>query len=104
MEWNSHLWKGLLEARRCTVFWLSDRESLVGSVCRDDKTGQPIYRRRNCPDLWARFAYYENLFDVQGVHRERNTHPFQKIADGISSECRTMMKNYFAILEQEQSK
>lgn len=43
-----------------------DRENLVLSI-------RGVYDRSNCPDLWARFAYYEKLMNIMPLHVERET-------------------------------
>lgn len=100
MEWNSGGELKMLAARRPSVFWISDRENLVGSVTLDEK-GHSLFKRKSSPDLWARYAFYETIFAVTAVHRDRNTVAFQAMADRISSECRVLIKNYIEILKTD---
>lgn len=76
--------------------WFSDRESLVHSVTRGDD-GQPINKRTASADLWARFEFYEPMFRISAFHLPRNTNPNQAVADQISSDLRTLLKDYFEL-------
>jgi len=100
MDWNNSQGRALLRARRATVFWVSDREDLVGSVTLK-ADGTPEFRRKNTPDLWVRYEWYEKLFDVSACWRKRNTVAWQMMADVVASECRTMMKNYIGYSIEE---
>ena len=100
MEWNNGQARELLRARRPTVFWVTDREHLVGALLKK-ADGTYEYRRKSTPDLWARFEWYERLFNITAVWRERNTLAWQAYADTIASECRTLMKNFVLDCRQD---
>ena len=70
-----------------SVFWLTDRLNLCQSVNRE------LPRQTN-GDMWARLAWYEQLFKIKGHHAARNSHSYQALADLISSDCRKLIKNY----------
>lgn len=97
MGWDKGPHFQMLEARQPTVVWYSDRESLVRSVSRNPETGEPIYRRKNAPDLWRRFEYYEQYFRITAIHVGRKTLRWQDICDNLSSEARQLLKDYFEI-------
>ena len=82
------------------IQWFSDRESLVLSVSRDAE-GQPVYRRKASPDLWARFAFYEELFEFIPVFVPRATHEFHTIVDHFASDARWMIKDYMELPDNE---
>jgi ribonuclease HI len=77
--------------RKPRVLWHSDRESLVLSV-------KNVYARDNCPDLWAAFAHFESVMEIEARHV---TEPFTDTVsefvevDLQSSTGRDMMKNYY---------
>jgi len=100
MNWNNTQSRRLIQAKPPSVYWVTDRENLVGSVTRGPD-GSPLFKRKSTPDLWARFEWYEKHFAVSGVWRERNTVAWQKMADGVASECRTLMQNYVGITRLE---
>jgi ribonuclease HI len=99
MDWNNHAAHDMLQHMKASVFWLSDREALVGCVRREN--GKPLFRRRTCLDLWARFDFYEHYFDIEAVHRNRNDNPYQALTDQVSSESRDLMKDYITILQTD---
>jgi hypothetical protein len=90
-----------LKTHPATVYWVSDRESLVHQVARTNPHGGTPYRRHASPDLWARFEWYEPLFKITATHVPRDTHMWQKRNDRIASECRTLMKDYYTTLQLE---
>ena len=100
MKWEGSQQRHNLEARRATVYWLSDRQDLVASI-RRDATGATIYGRRSNKDLWQRMQWYEKYFDITAVWRERNKNAWQAMADTVSSECRVLMKDYIQIIKTE---
>lgn len=100
MGWNDGQSRMMMQARRTTVYWVTDREHLVGALLKK-ADGTYEYRRKSTPDLWARFEWYEKIFDVTAVWRERNTVAWQAYADKIASECRTMMKGYVEDCRQD---
>ncbi len=93
MKWESPLEIERLEREPATVLWNSDREDLVRSVTRDAE-GNPIYRRKASPDLWARFAFYERLFQIEAQHTPRETNPYHNIVDRFASDARVLIKDY----------
>ena len=78
------------------VSWTTDRESLALSVWRKSD-GQPFYGRKACPDLWARFKWYEDRIDVTPFWVKRETHPLQDIPDRLSSEFRVVTKEWYGV-------
>ncbi len=91
----------MLQAEPMTVLVISDREDLVGSMSGENFNSKPPYERRANKDLWARFAWYEQYFQIIAAHRERNTNPLQGASDRLASEVRVMMKNYVEILHAD---
>jgi quinol monooxygenase YgiN len=85
-----------LEIRKPTVFWLSDRQALVLSVMRNPETGNTYYARRQQPDLWNRFSWYEQFFRIEGFHAKRNLNAWQKMSDRMAGDGRQMLKDYYA--------
>jgi hypothetical protein len=82
------------------VQWFSDRESLVQSVTRGPD-GAPVYRRKASPDLWARFAFYEQLFEFLPVFVPRETSQFHSICDRFASDARALIKDYMELPDNE---
>lgn len=83
---------------RPRVAWITDRESLALSVWRPAGPRQPsFYGRKASPDLWARFAYYEELFEIVPLCEERNTHASHALVDELASELRVLMKEWVII-------
>lgn len=83
---------------RPVVHWVSDRESLVLAVLRDEKN-EPIYRRKSTPDLWCRFEYYEKLLTIIPQFSKRKSCPHHDIMDKRASEARQLMKEYTLTLQ-----
>ena len=54
------------EGWKPVVAIFTDRENMALSI-------KGVYDRSNCPDLWARFAYYESKLDIVATHVERET-------------------------------
>jgi hypothetical protein len=100
MNWEGSQARHNLEARKSTVYWLSDRQDLVASIRRDEK-GNTYYGRRSNKDLWQRLQWYEKYFNITAVWAARNVNAWQALADAASSECRSMMKDYIQILKQD---
>jgi hypothetical protein len=98
MDWHRTLDLETLERNPPTVFWLSDRESLVKSVQRDE-TGNPVYGRKNSPDLWARFSFYERLFRIVATFTPRDTIAYHNIVDRFASDARVLIKDYMQMPE-----
>ncbi len=76
------------------VRWLSDRENIVLSA-------RSVQERSNCPDLWCRYAYYEERMEIrpQFIDREEEANlPDFKMVDLQSSVGREILKNYLATL------
>lgn len=80
-----------------SVYWVSDRESLVLSVYRDS-TGKTVYKRRSQPDLWKRFEFYEEHLQVTPIYVPRDTDDKHNLCDRLASEARVLMKDYVDIL------
>lgn len=74
----------LLEKLRPTIYILSDRMDLVGSILK-------IYRRKTNRDLWAQFEWYERYFDIKAAHIKRDTIELHKAVDAIASEMRIVL-------------
>lgn len=71
----------------------SDRENLVLSI-------QKVYDRGNCPDLWARYAYYESIMEVHATHVQRETdYPEFSMVDLHASTGRIIAKQYGEALD-----
>lgn len=83
--------------RRPSVYWVSDRESLVLSVYKQPN-GEPVYRRSSAPDLWCRFEFYERLFHITPIFIPRNSDIKQALCDRLAGEARVLMKEYIDIL------
>ena len=88
-----------LTFRRPRVAWFTDRESLALSCWAPD--GEPFYRRKSCPDLWARFEWYERLFTIIPLFTSRTTHPAQDIPDQLSAEARVLVKDWVLTLKAD---
>ena len=87
MEWTSGAQIKKLKVIKPTVTWHCDRQSLVGSV------EKPAERHAQ-GDLWAQYAWYEELFDVTALFIPRKTNANHDIVDTLASEVRMVMKNY----------
>jgi len=83
--------------KKPTVCWYTDRESLVLSIWRDENN-DTIYTRRKQKDLWARFNFYETLFDVSPILIQRNSTPEHEHVDRLASEVRLIVKEYLEII------
>jgi hypothetical protein len=97
-------WDGNKEAldktsSKPTICWYTDCQSLFMSVLRDPETGLPVYGRKACGDLWARFGYYETAFFITPNHIKRNSLPEQALADRVSGECRLVISDYLYTLQ-----
>jgi len=81
-----------LPGRKPTIHWYTDRESLALSVSGE-------YKRSSSMDLWKRFAWYEEQFDItpQWVERETDFPEF-KACDLHASTNRVIIKNYIETL------
>lgn len=78
--------------RKVTIDWYTDREALAKSV---DGT----YGRHSSPDLWARYAHYEKMFDISPHWVERETDfPEFKACDLHASTNRVIIKHYIESL------
>lgn len=72
---------------RARVWWVCDRENLVLQMARKPD-GNTYYARRTEPDLWYAFWWFEHLFRITPVWRERNTSPDQVEVDRVAGESR----------------
>ena len=95
MDWNTPESRARLKAYPPIVNWYGDRENLIKSVALDVR-GTPLYSRRTDPDLWAQFAYYEQLFKIIPLKVKRNTLPAQAACDEVCGELRTLMQEFVA--------
>lgn len=102
MGWTKGNHLRMLESTQPKVVWYSDRESLVRSVMRDEH-GETVYGRKNAPDLWCRFEFYERLFRITPIHIPRATIQWQDVCDELSSEARQLLKDYYLIKQVNQS-
>lgn len=76
------------ETWRPVVVAHSDRENMVLSI-------KGVYDRANCPDLWARFSYYEKVLDIRPIHVPRETdYPEFVVCDLNASTGRLIAKAY----------
>ena len=85
-----------------TVCWFTDRESLVLSIWRDED-GQTIFRRKKQKDLWARFEFYETLFDISPFLIPRNSEEEHAFVDRLASEGRLLVKEYYEIVKLDKN-
>lgn len=99
MEWGeeSEIKSLKFHPKKKTVCWFTDRESLVLAIWRDED-GHPIYKRRKQGDLWARFEFYEQLFDITPILIERNSLEEHEYVDRLASESRLLVKEYLEIV------
>jgi len=81
-----------------SVCWYTDRESLALAIWRDEN-GETIYKRKTSGDLWARFEFYEQIFDISPFCIERNSTEEHAYVDKLASESRLIVKEYFEILK-----
>jgi len=79
--------------RKLAVRWVTDRESLALSAWRKPDGGT-LYGRESCPDLWARFGYYEEFIELVPVFSKRMTDETHNIADRLASEARILCKEW----------
>lgn len=89
--------------KKPTVCWYTDRESLVLSIWRDEN-GDTVYQRRKQGDLWARFEFYEKLFDISPFLIDRNSTKEHVHADRLASEARLLVKEYLEIVSIDNTK
>lgn len=97
---DDHNGRERLKRAPLRVKWFSDRESLVQSVTRGPD-GVPLYRRKASPDLWARFSFYEQLFEFIPVFVPRETSEFHSICDRFASDARALIKDYMELPDNE---
>jgi len=76
-----------LQDRPGQVVWFTDRASLAGSVNKE-------FSRKNQPDLWPQFNWYERYIIVHAVHVKRDTLSWQCKTDILASEARVLMRDY----------
>lgn len=74
---------------RARVWWVGDRENLVLQVARNQEH-VPFYKRRTEPDLWYALYWYEHLFRITAVYRERNTCEDQIFVDALAGSTRAL--------------
>lgn len=74
---------------RQTVWWLSDRQDLVMSVCG-------IWERRHNPDQWYRLAWYERQLEVHPYYAPRASTQGNIWCDGQAGACREMLKYHYS--------
>lgn len=85
-----------------TVMWFADRESLILSVWRDSD-GRTICKRKKQADLWARFEFYEQLFDITPILIPRNSNSEHRFVDKLASESRMLVKEYYEVLQLDKN-
>ena len=83
--------------RKPLVCWFSDRESIVLAIWRDEN-GDPVYKRRKQGDLWARFEFYEEIFDITPLLIGRNSVDEHAYVDRLASESRLLVKEYLEVI------
>lgn len=88
-----------LAVRRPHIAWFTDRESLALSCWMPD--GVPFYRRKSCPDLWARYEWYEQFFTIIPIWCGRTTHAAQDVSDKLASEARVLVKDWIMTLHAD---
>jgi ribonuclease HI len=96
MKWDSAFHHQRLERMPATVQWITDRQSLAEAVRRDAE-GNPVYSRRSTPDLWARFSFYERIFQVDPVFMKRETNAYHNVVDRFASDSRVLVKDYMEL-------
>jgi hypothetical protein len=95
-DWNTPAARMELARERCKVVWKSDRADLVGCV----DAAETGHRRKGHPDMWRRFSFYEELFDIKAIFEPRNTDPSQALADKYASEARILIKDHMEAYDQ----
>lgn len=95
MDWLKSEAYARLKAYPPIVKWYCDRENLVLSATRT-ASGGTVYSRRTDADLWAQYEWYEKMFKILPVHIPRNSKPGQAACDQVSSELRTLAKEWAA--------
>jgi hypothetical protein len=86
-----------LRSRKAVVRWLCDREALILSVLRSpEKDGGSVFKRRSVKDLWRRFEFFEEIFDICPVFMKRdNLVSSHSVVDKVASEMRVVLKEYY---------
>lgn len=102
-KWTTPDEKLKLDKRRIkpTVCWFGDCESLMLSSYVDEKTKEPVFRRRMNGDLWYRYSYYETAFTITPIHIERNSMPEHALTDRLAGEGRLLLKEYLETLQKD---
>lgn len=95
MDWNNGPRLKAMSVIPVKVAWYSDRESLVKSVNNE-------YGRKAQPDLWHWLGWYEQYFNVHGIHVKRETNPLQSLTDRLASEARIVIKDYDKLAQELQ--
>jgi len=96
MAWE--LWQQMPardETRRPVVIWMTDRENLLLSA-------KNVQARSNCPDLWARYVWYEERMSIHPdfVSKEmEKTNLDFKMIDVQASTGREILKAYIATVK-----
>lgn len=91
-----------MRAKPPSVAWITDRESLALSLWRPEGK-DTFYARKASPDLWCRFAYYEQYFRVIPLFFKRGTVAMHTEADRMSDQMRSLIKEWVAIQLQNEA-
>jgi len=104
MDWTSKsdIERLSSQPNKPTVIWFTDRESLVLSIWRNED-GETIFRRKKQKDLWARFEFYESVFDISPILIPRNSEDEHAFVDRLASESRLLVKEYLEIVKLDRN-
>lgn len=78
--------------RKPTILIVSDREDLVGVI-------NSVYSSSKHGDLWARYAWYASIFDIEAKWIKRETNVMHKLSDRLSSGFRLVVADYITAQE-----
>lgn len=73
--------------RKPTILIISDREDLVGMINHVSSTTKH-------GDLWARYAWYASLFDIEAKWVKRETNVMHSLSDKLASGFRLVIVDY----------
>lgn len=79
-----------LEVKKPTVLVITDRQDLAGCICG-------AFAKKSNGDLWARYSWYLNYFNITAVHIDRETNSMQSIADKAASNMYQVLKEFYQI-------
>ena len=73
--------------KKPTILIISDREDLVGVI-------NGLYDSNKHGDLWARYAWYSDRFDIEAKWIKRETNMLHSLSDRLASGFRLVMADY----------